>query len=50
MVVPMQSSISRDEAVAAIREDWDDVYFVSGRGKLAAYDPDCLFKVRCEDE
>jgi len=39
-----QSSISRDEAVAAIREDWDDVYFVSGRGKLAAYDPDCLFK------
>jgi hypothetical protein len=31
------------EAAAAIRADYEAVYFVSGKGDLAAYDPDCYF-------
>ena len=35
--------LSRDSAVASIRSDYDLVYFVSGKGDLAAYDDDCEF-------
>lgn len=35
--------ISREEAVDAIREDYEVNYFVSGKGRLAAYDPNCRF-------
>jgi len=31
------------DAVASIRDDYDAVYFVSGKGDMAAYDPDCYF-------
>lgn len=35
--------ISREDAVDAIREDYEVNYFVSGQGRLAAYDPNCRF-------
>ena len=30
----MQAGISRENAIAAIRRDYDSNYFVSGQGKL----------------
>jgi hypothetical protein len=38
-----QAKLPWADAVAAIRADYDAVYFVSGAGDLAAYDPDCYF-------
>lgn len=38
-----QVQISRQDAVDAIREDYEVNYFVSGKGRLEAYDPDCRF-------
>ncbi|KAK9845753.1 hypothetical protein WJX81_001436 [Elliptochloris bilobata] len=35
--------ISRSEALASIREDYTVNYFVSGKGDMEAYEPDCLF-------
>lgn len=35
--------LSRDAALASIKSDYDLVYFVSGKGDLAAYDDDCEF-------
>lgn len=35
--------MSRDEAIASIRADYDVNYFVTGQGKMAAYSPDCRF-------
>jgi hypothetical protein len=37
------ATFTRDQALAAIKADYDDNYFVSGAGDLAAYDADCLF-------
>ena len=34
---------SREAALASIRADYDEDYFVSGRGTLSAYAPDCVF-------
>ena len=34
---------SREDALASIRGDYDEEYFVSGRGALSAYAPDCVF-------
>ncbi|CAK0781517.1 hypothetical protein CVIRNUC_005393 [Coccomyxa viridis] len=39
----LQSGISRKDAVAAIRSDYDSNYFVSGKGDMVAYADDCLF-------
>lgn len=36
-------ALSRPQAIAAIREDYDQNYFVSGVGSMSAYAPDCLF-------
>ncbi|PSC77022.1 SOUL heme-binding [Micractinium conductrix] len=36
-------TLSREEAVAAIRKDYDVNYFISGAGDMSAYAPDCLF-------
>lgn len=35
--------LARAEALALLREDYNVDYFVSGKGALAAYDPDCRF-------
>lgn len=35
--------LSREEAIAAIRADYADEYFVTGKGQLAVYEEDCLF-------
>lgn len=40
----MPKHISREDAIASIKSDYESNYFVSGEGELAAYDPDCLFK------
>ncbi len=37
------SPLAWADAVDAIRADYEQVYFVSGRGDLAAYAPDCYF-------
>jgi hypothetical protein len=37
------SVLPRADALAAIRRDYDDVYFVSGKGDMAAYDDGCEF-------
>jgi len=34
---------SREAALASIRADYDEDYFVSGRGTLSAYAPECVF-------
>jgi hypothetical protein len=31
------------ETVAAVRADYDVNYFISGKGDMVAYDPDCRF-------
>ena len=36
-------AVSREEALAEIRADYDQNYFVSGAGAMKAYAPDCLF-------
>ncbi|CAL5221288.1 g3454 [Coccomyxa viridis] len=38
-----QAGISRQDAIAAIRKDYDSNYFVSGQGDMVAYADDCLF-------
>lgn len=38
-----ESPLSRDDAIASLRADYDANYFVSGAGDLDAYDPDCRF-------
>ena len=40
----LQKHISRDDALASIRADYERNYFVSGEGELAAYDPECEFR------
>ena len=35
--------LEREQVVALLKEDYDQSYFVSGVGELAAYDPDCEF-------
>ena len=35
--------MTRDQIVSCIREDYDSMYFVSGRGDMAAYASDCEF-------
>ncbi|EFN57785.1 hypothetical protein CHLNCDRAFT_143130 [Chlorella variabilis] len=37
------AALKREQALALIREDFIQNYFVTGQGALAAYDPDCLF-------
>jgi hypothetical protein len=32
------------DVLASIKEDYAVEYFISGRGEMAAYDPQCLFK------
>lgn len=39
----LQDVCTREEAVAAIRKDYDTNYFVSGKGEMSAYEKDCLF-------
>lgn len=41
--VPQRERLSREEAVASIREDYDRDYFISGRGEMAAYADNCQF-------
>lgn len=36
-------TLEREQVVALLKEDYDQSYFVSGKGDLAAYDPDCEF-------
>ena len=31
------------ERLASLRADYDADYFISGRGEMRAYDPDCVF-------
>lgn len=40
---PGQRRLSRAEAFAAIRADYDVTYFISGKGGMGAYAPDCVF-------
>jgi hypothetical protein len=40
----LQKNISREDALASIRADYECNYFVSGKGELAAYDPECEFR------
>jgi hypothetical protein len=40
----LQKHISREDALASIRADYERNYFVSGEGELAAYDPECEFR------
>lgn len=40
----LQKHISREDALASIKADYECNYFVSGSGELAAYDPDCEFR------
>lgn len=35
--------MSREQAIASIKEDYAKNYFISGAGDMAAYDPQCLF-------
>mmetsp|Transcript_35916 Transcript_35916/g.49845 ORF Transcript_35916/g.49845 Transcript_35916/m.49845 type:complete len:322 (+) Transcript_35916:78-1043(+) len=35
--------VEREAAVAALRADYEENYFVSGAGKMDAYDPNCVF-------
>ena len=35
--------LEREQVFALLKEDYDQSYFVSGVGELAAYDPDCEF-------
>jgi hypothetical protein len=35
--------LARAEALAMLREDYDQGYFVSGKGSMTAYAPDCTF-------
>ena len=35
--------MNRDDVVAAIKDDYAADYFISGKGEMAAYDPQCLF-------
>ena len=35
--------LARAEALALLREDYDESYFVSGKGSMAAYASDCTF-------
>jgi hypothetical protein len=35
--------MSKEEVIEAIREDYAADYFISGKGEMAAYDPQCLF-------
>jgi hypothetical protein len=35
--------LARAEALAMLREDYDESYFVSGKGVMAAYQADCTF-------
>lgn len=44
-MLSLQKHISREDAIASIKKDYESNYFVSGEGALDAYDPDCLFKV-----
>jgi hypothetical protein len=32
-----------DQVLESIREDYADDYFISGKGEMADYDPECLF-------
>ena len=36
-------TLSRAEALALLKDDYDQNYFVSGKGKMLAYDDDCVF-------
>ncbi len=36
-------SLDREVAFAALQEDYSANYFVTGKGNLDAYEPDCLF-------
>lgn len=40
---PKCTTISREEALAEIRADFEQDYFVSGSGSMRAYDSNCLF-------
>jgi hypothetical protein len=40
---PSTGRLAFADAARMIRADYDDIYFVSGRGDLAAYAPDCYF-------
>jgi hypothetical protein len=40
---PRQEQLSRAEALAALRADYSSNYFVTGKGDLDAYDPQCEF-------
>ena len=40
---PAAAQLPRADALSAIRADYDVDYFISGRGAMAAYDPDCEF-------
>ena len=35
--------MSRSEAIASIRSDYDENYFISGKGEMLAYKPNCRF-------
>jgi hypothetical protein len=39
------AKLEREQVLALLREDYDTSYFVSGKGDLAAYNPDCEFSV-----
>jgi len=36
-------TLSRPEALQLLKDDYDENYFVSGKGKMLAYDDDCVF-------
>jgi len=38
-----QMVLSRDEIMASLRADYESNYFVSGKGDMIAYAPDCVF-------
>jgi hypothetical protein len=38
-----QQTLTREQAIDSIRQDYNVNYFVSGQGDLSAYDPDCRF-------
>lgn len=37
------SQMTREEIMAAIREDYSTNYFISGKGQMEGYAPDCVF-------
>ena len=37
------ATLTREQTVALLKEDYDSSYFVSGVGEMAAYDPECEF-------